>query len=149
MKEIERKFLVEGEKNIELIRTGRPERITQWYLNRDKNRVVRIRIKDDKAYITIKGRNKGITRDEFEYEIPYSDAVAMQSLAEGRIISKTRWIIEYCGHVWEVDEFHGDLKGLILAEIELESEEDVFELPPFIGREVSHDPRYFNSNLTR
>lgn len=150
MKEIERKFLVEGDENIELIKKeGRPERIRQWYLNRDKNRVVRVRIKEDKAYLTIKGPNSGIERAEFEYEIPFSDAEAMMELAEGKIIDKTRWIINYGGKRWEIDEFHGEHKGLILAEIELEDASEPIKIPPFIGKEVSEDPRYYNSTLAQ
>lgn len=145
MKEIERKFKVSSDAYKRLA-TDRHE-IKQWYLNRDKFRTVRIRILDDRAYITIKGRNKGIIRDEFEYEIPYSDALAMIPMADGNVIEKTRHIVEYEGHRWEVDEFHGVYDGLALAEIELSSENEAFELPDFVGDEVSDDPKYYNSSL--
>ena len=147
MIEIERKFLVEGEENIARIRSGSPVRIMQWYLNRDKHRVVRVRIKGEKAYLTIKGKNNGIKRAEFEYEIPYDDALAMLPLAEGTVIEKTRWILNYACHRWEIDEFHGAHAGLVLADVEMQSEDEEVDLPPFIGREVSDDPAYFNSNL--
>lgn len=147
MKEIERKYLVEGEENIRLIKEGRPIRIRQGYLNRDRERVVRVRIKGDSAYLTIKGATKGIERAEFEYKIPKSDAEELLQMAEGNVIDKTRWEIDYEGYLWEVDEFHGALEGLVIAEVELTSVEETPALPPFAGPEVSDDPRYFNSNL--
>ena len=148
MKEIERKYLV-NTKELELIYSGTPVHIVQWYLNRDKNRVVRVRIRGEEAFLTIKGANNGIVRTEFEYNIPYSEALAMLPLADGKVIDKTRWTLDYGGHTWEVDEFHGDLSGLILAEVELESEDEEVDLPIFVEREVSDDPRYYNSNLAQ
>ncbi|MDE6810823.1 MAG: CYTH domain-containing protein, partial [Muribaculaceae bacterium] len=132
-----------------LIYSGTPVHIVQWYLNRDKNRVVRVRIRGEEAFLTIKGANNGIVRTEFEYNIPYSEALAMLPLADGKVIDKTRWTLDYGGHTWEVDEFHGDLSGLILAEVELESEDEEVDLPIFVEREVSDDPRYYNSNLAQ
>ncbi len=145
MKEIERKFIVISESyKAEAVRHYE---ISQWYLNRDKERTVRVRIRDDKAFLTVKGPNTGIVRDEYEYEIPYGDAVSMKSLADGMVIEKTRWIAEVEGHRWEIDEFHGDLQGLTLAEIELEKSDETFTKPIYIGDEVSGDSRYFNSSL--
>ncbi len=145
MKEIERKFLVISEdfKDIAISKTE----IKQWYLNRDKDRTVRVRVRDNNAFLTIKGRNHGIVRDEFEYSIPVDDALSMLPMAEGSVIEKTRYIADFAGHLWEIDEFHGSHQGLILAELELSSPDEAFDLPPFIGEEVSDDPRYFNSSL--
>lgn len=144
-KEIERKFLVVGDKWRELA-AGTQYR--QGYLNSIKERTVRIRTIADKAFLTVKGPTVGVTRMEFEYEIPYDDCVQMlDHLAEQPIIEKNRYKIPMGGHVWEIDEFLGVNKGLIVAEIELGSEDEAFEKPDWIGEEVSGDPRYFNSNL--
>jgi CYTH domain-containing protein len=141
--EIERKFLVVGNDWREAI----PTRICQGYLNRDKGRTVRIRIAGEQAYLTIKGNTCGATRAEFEYEIPLVDAEQLLSLCEKPVIQKLRRLISYCGNTWEVDEFQGENTGLVVAEIELESEDQEFSIPSWIGREVTEDPRYFNSNL--
>jgi adenylate cyclase len=110
--------------------------------------VVRIRIFGKKAFITIKGITVGATRTEFEYEIPAKDAeILLNELCLKPTIKKYRYRIPYKGFIWEVDEFLGENKGLIMAEIELESEDQAFEIPEWIGKEVTHDPRYFNSNL--
>ena len=120
----------------------------QGYLNSQKERTVRIRTVGEKAYLTVKGPTRGVTRTEFEYEIPYEDCLAMlEELAEKPIIEKKRYRIPAGSYVWEVDEFFGVNEGLILAEIELPSEDAVFEKPDWIGEEVSGDPRYFNSSL--
>ena len=121
--------------------------VRQGYLSRDKERVVRIRIKGEHGYITVKGPNHGDTRIEFEYMIPIEDAEKMLEICEGKIIDKTRYLVSYEGYDWEVDEFHGDLEGLVIAEIELAESHNNYSLPPFAGEEVTGDPRYYNSNL--
>ncbi len=144
--EIERKFLVKGE---EWKRLGTTSVIRQGYLSREIARTVRVRIRDDKAFLTIKGANKGTVRAEFEYAIPKADAEAMlENLALYPLIEKTRTVIEAAGHVWEVDAFFGENEGLVVAEVELADENEALELPPWIGREVTHLPRYFNSALS-
>ena len=144
-KEIERKFLVKGDAWRSL---AEGVSYRQGYLNSQKERTVRIRTVGEKAYLTVKGSTRGVTRTEFEYEIPYEDCLAMlEELAEKPIIEKKRYRIPAGSYVWEVDEFFGVNEGLILAEIELRSEDAVFEKPDWIGEEVSGDPRYFNSSL--
>ena len=142
--EIERKFLVAGEG----WRQAAPLRICQGYLNRDADRTVRVRIAGERAYLTIKGRTKTIARPEFEYEIPVVDAEQLLELCERPILEKHRHVLVHSGSRWEVDEFHGDNEGLIVAEIELEREDQTFERPSWLHTEVTHDPRYFNSNLS-
>lgn len=144
-KEIERKFLVKGDAWRKL---AEGVSYRQGYLNSQKERTVRIRTVGEKAYLTVKGPTRGVTRTEFEYEIPYDDCLAMlDELAEKPIIEKKRYRIPAGSYVWEVDEFFGVNEGLILAEIELPSEDAVFEKPDWIGEGVSGDPRYFNSSL--
>lgn len=121
--------------------------ISQGYLCRDKERTVRVRIKDDKGYITVKGLTKGDSRLEFEYEVPLEDAEELLLLCEGRIVRKERYIVPYKGFIWEVDRFYGDLAPLCVAEIELKSSHKNYPLPPFIGQEVTGNPRYYNSSL--
>ena len=140
--EIERKFLVVGE----AWKTAAGSRIAQGYLNLDPRRTVRVRVSDGAAWLTIKGLTVGATRLEFEYPIPIEDAEALLKLCESSV-EKTRRRLEHAGRCWEVDEFHGDNAGLVIAEIELESETATVELPSWVGAEVTHDPRYFNSNL--
>lgn len=142
--EIERKFLVIADD----WRQASGTRICQGYLSRDKNRTVRVRISGEHAFLTIKGANQGASRLEFDYAIPVADAEQLLSLCEGPVIKKTRHIVLYEGFTWEVDEFLGDNAGLVVAEIELESENQAFPLPAWIGLEVTNDPRYYNSNLT-
>lgn len=145
-KEIERKFLVSDTSYRGMSVSSR--QIVQAYLNRDPRAIVRVRIVDNQAFLTIKGKNIGATRDEWEYEIPVDDAKAMIArCSSGRVIEKTRFIVSYAGFDWEVDEFNGELSGLIVAEIELPSENTSFERPPFIGEEVTGNPRYYNSSL--
>ncbi|MDE7458581.1 MAG: CYTH domain-containing protein [Muribaculaceae bacterium] len=145
-KEIERKFLVIDKSYREMAVTGRS--IVQAYLNRDPKATVRVRITDDKAFLTIKGKNDGATRDEWEYPIPVSDARDMIArCASGRIIEKKRFVVPFEGYDWEIDEFGGELEGLTVAEIELPAEDAEFSLPPFVGDEVTGDPRYYNSSL--
>ena len=144
-KEIERKFLVRGDAWRKLAK-GTAYR--QGYLSTVKERTVRVRTIDDKGFLTVKGITTGATRVEYEYEIPVEDAGEMlDDLCEQPIIEKVRYKIPFAGLVWEVDEFGGVNKGLIVAEVELESEDQPFEKPEWIGEEIADDPRYFNSNL--
>ncbi len=107
-----------------------------------------MRIKDDKAFLTVKGRNNGAVRDEWEYEIPVADARDMlERCADGAVITKTRYIVPFEGWIWEVDEFHGHNEGLIVAEIELPSADSPFRVPLFVGKEVTGNPAYYNSNM--
>ena len=142
--EIERKFLV----NENDWRNGQGTMYRQGYLNSDENRNVRVRVINDRGYLTVKGISQGATRVEYEYEIPQAEAEAMlDDLCEKPLIIKKRYKTEYKGFVWEVDEFLGENQGLIIAELELESENQVFIKPEWIGKEVTGDPKYFNSNL--
>lgn len=147
--EIERKFLVTSDYKSEAYASVR---ITQGYLSRVPERVVRIRIKGDNGFITIKGttNDSGLSRFEWEKEIPLADAQSLMKLAEPGIIDKTRHLIKNTDgrHIWEVDEFHGDNEGLIMAEIELESEDDLFDKPQWLGKEVTGDKRYYNAYLS-
>ena len=123
--------------------------IQQGYICSGRGRTVRIRIKDERAYLTIKGPsvNGGLSRSEFEYAIPLADAQELMKLCEPGIIDKTRWLVKSGDFTFEVDEFHGDNAGLVVAEVELQSETDQPVLPPFIGKEVTGDRRYYNSQL--
>lgn len=141
--EIERKYLVKN--NNWIPKTSHI--IKQGYLNRDKDRVVRVRIFDNAGYITIKGKTKGIERSEFEYEIPLSDAEQLLNMCEKPILEKKRSIVIFDTKKWEIDQFQGENEGLVIAEIELENINEVINLPPWIGIEVSDDPKYYNSNL--
>ncbi len=144
-KEIERKFLLKGDAWKKL---GKGTLYRQGYLNSVKERTVRIRTIDDKAFLTVKGITVGSTRAEYEYEIPHADCVAMlDNLAEKPIIEKLRYKVPLGGFVWEIDEFLGVNEGLVVAEVELKSEDQQFEKPEWVGEEVTSDPRYFNSNL--
>lgn len=144
-KEIERKFLVLNDvyKTLAI----RHHDIRQGYLSRNPQATVRIRILDDKAFITVKGKNVGSVRSEWEYEVPAADATEMLELCEGSVIQKTRWIVDFGGHSWEIDEFHGDRTGLTVAEVELDSPDEEVPVPSFVGEEVTGDIRYYNSNL--
>lgn len=141
--EIERKFLVVGD----AWRQGAGTRYSQGYLNRDKHRTVRVRVAGEQAFLTIKGATQGASRVEFEYEIPLQEAESLLLLCDGPLIQKTRYLHHLGGFTWEVDEFFGDNAGLVVAEIELTSEDQAFERPDWVGDEVTHDPRYFNANL--
>lgn len=147
--EIERKYLLRPEVDInEIIRMAvHTFEIGQGYLSADPDVVVRVRRINRKGCITVKTRNRGIRRHEWEYEIPLKDAVSMMELPAVKSISKTRYIVPYKGLNWEVDVFHGRLQGLVMAEVELEHEHQDIEKPFFVGEDVSHDARYFNSNL--
>ena len=144
-KEIERKFLVKGV----AWRNAKGTMVRQGYLNSAKERNVRVRTMGDKAYLTVKGIAIGASRLEFEYEIPYKDAAALLEICEKPLIEKRRYRVREGGFVWEVDEFFGENKGLIVAELELESEDQAFHKPDWVGEEVTGDPRYFNSNLIK
>ena len=145
--EIERKFLVLNDSYKR--ESFSHSRIQQGYITSERGRTVRIRIRDEKAYITIKGPslNGGLSRYEFEQEIPMDDARQLMALCEPGIIDKTRWLVKSGSHTFEVDEFFGDNAGLVMAEVELRSEDDVVQIPDFIGGEVTGDRRYYNSQL--
>ncbi|MEE8585675.1 MAG: CYTH domain-containing protein [Acidobacteriota bacterium] len=144
--EIERKFLVEGQgwkaasEGIE---------IRQGFLVAEKQRTVRVRIAAGKAFLTVKSAAQGITRQEFEYPIPIAQAEQILDLCIRPLIEKKRYRIDHQGMTWEVDEFLGENEGLVVAEIELESESQEFVRPDWLGQEVSHDPRYLNANLVK
>jgi adenylate cyclase len=143
--EIERKFLLkEGVRP-----SGTAMKCCQGFLSRAKERTVRVRTVNDKGYLTIKGIAVGASRPEFEYEIPYQDALELLDICEKPLIVKNRYRVEEGGVVWEIDEFFGENKGLIIAELELESEDQEFEKPDWVGEEVTGDPRYYNANLIK
>jgi CYTH domain-containing protein len=144
-KEIERKFMVkEG-----AWRNVKGTRYRQGYINSAKERNVRVRTMEDKAYLTIKGIAIGASRMEFEYEIPRQDADKLLEICEKPLIEKTRYKVQEGGFVWEVDEFFRENQGLIVAEVELESEDQEFTNPDWVREEVTGDPRYFNFNLIK
>lgn len=144
--EIERKFLLKGDAWRDL---GKAVHYAQGYLVAEPERTVRIRIAGEKAFIAVKGPTDGVSRKEFEYEIPTEDAAEMLKLSPFPVIEKFRTKILWEGKIWEVDEFKGDNEGLIMAEIELFSADETFAVPPWIGEEVSGDLRYYNSYLSR
>ncbi|MBO5829039.1 MAG: CYTH domain-containing protein [Paludibacteraceae bacterium] len=144
--EIERKFLL---KNDNWREGAVGVHYKQAYLNEKGDNTVRVRIEGEKAKLTIKGKSSNISRLEFEYDIPMEDAEALFTLAKTPIVEKYRYKIMYAGNCWEVDEFLGLNRGLVVAEIELESETQSFEKPDWIGMEVSGDKRYTNANLAR
>lgn len=143
--EIEHKYLVTNSTFQEMA-TGKVE-IRQGYLNRNPDRTVRIRTVGSKGFLTVKSRNHGAKRLEFEYEIPKHDAEEILKLAEPGIVEKTRWIVPFGGLIWEVDEFHGSQKGVIVAEVEIPKTDHSYEKPPFIGEDITGNPNYYNSNL--
>ena len=146
--EIERKFLVKGEfKNL----ATKSTRIVQGYLSSIPERTVRVRIKGDKGYITIKGigNASGASRYEWEKEIPASEVEELLKICEPGVIDKTRYLVKVDNHTFEVDEFYGDNTGLVLAELELSSEEESFQKPNWLGEEVTGDTKYFNSMLMK
>lgn len=146
--EIERKFLVKGEfKSLAYSQSH----IVQGYISSAHGRTVRIRIRDEKGYLTIKGASNasGMSRYEWEKEIPFNEAQELMKLCEPGVIDKTRYLVKSGKHTFEVDEFYGENEGLILAEVELNSEDELYEKPSFIGEEVTGDIRYYNSNLMK
>jgi adenylate cyclase len=143
--EIERKFLVKNNSWKSKAQEG--VSIKQGYLNSTAERTVRVRVYGDKAFLTIKGKNQNLTRKEFEYEIPLADAQNLLELCEKPIIEKTRFLLSHHTNTWEIDVFEGENKGLIVAEIELTSEEESIDIPSWVGEEVSTDSKYYNSSL--
>ena len=142
--EIERKFRVTGDE----WRKGEGALFRQGYLNSDPERTVRVRIEGERAVLTVKGITEGVRRLEFEYEIPVPDAAhLLDALCEKPLIEKRRYRVAVGNHTWEVDDFLGENAGLVVAEIELGTEDEPFEQPPWLGEEVSHDPRFYNVNL--
>lgn len=146
--EIERKFLVKGDFKPESVKSTR---ITQGYLSSVPERTVRVRIKGDKGYLTIKGigSNSGASRYEWEKEIPVAEIDELLKICEPGVIDKTRFLIPAGSHTFEVDEFYGENEGLIVAEIELTSEDESFLKPAWLGEEVTGDPRFYNSMLMK
>ena len=149
MVEIERKFLVRSDEF--KTQTSKKSRIIQGFLNTHPERTVRIRIRGDQAFLTIKGKSSknGLTRFEWEKEIPVVEAEELMKLCEPGIIEKSRYLLEIKNHTFEIDEFHGENQGLIVAEIELQSENDTFDKPEWLGEEVTGDVRYYNSQLSK
>jgi adenylate cyclase len=144
-KEIERKFLLKH-------KTWPRDNVMKYkqgYLSSVKERTVRVRIAGDKGWLTIKGSSVGASRMEFEYEIPLQDAGMLLEICEKPLIEKNRYTVVHNGFSWEVDEFFGENQGLMIAEIELESEDQEFTKPDWIGEEVTDDPRYYNASLIK
>ncbi len=121
--------------------------ISQGYLCKEPERTVRVRIKDNKGFLTVKGKNSGAVREEFEYEVPYEDAENMLKMCLPPILEKTRYIVPFEGNIWEVDVFGGEHQGLMTAEIELSSKDEEYRIPGFVGENVTGNPAYYNSNL--
>lgn len=144
--EIERKFLVKGDFRTQAYDKSR---IIQGYISSVRGRTVRVRIRDERGYLTIKGPSDigGLVRFEWEKEIPLNEALQLLKICEPGIIDKTRYLVKSGKHTFEVDEFYGDNQGLIMAEVELEAPDEPFEKPDFIGEEVTGDRRYYNSQL--
>ena len=143
--EIEHKYLVKNDNYRKM--SVKSSHTIQGYLSRMPERTVRIRIKDDIAFLTIKGKNSGAVRKEFEYEIPITDAKELISMCEPPVIEKIRHIVPFSSHTWEVDEFLGSRKGLVTAEIELGDPDEIYDIPDFVGENVTGNPIYYNSNL--
>lgn len=146
--EIERKFLVDLQK-WEEINKPKPTRIVQGYLSTNPEQTIRVRIWDDRAFMTIKGKVQGIFREEVEFEIPTGKANELLTKFCKALIEKNRYLIDYECKIWEVDVFEGNNDGLVLAEIELSSEDEKFPTPHWITQEVTHDFRYYNSYLSK
>lgn len=147
--EIERKFLVKSDDYKR--QAYSKSRIRQGYICSGHGRTVRVRLRDDRGYLTIKGpsNENGISRYEFEKEITFAEAVQLMRLCEPGQIDKTRYLVKSGSHTFEVDEFYGDNEGLVMAEVELQSEDEPFEKPDFIGQEVTGDRRYYNAHLVK
>lgn len=148
MIEIERKFRVKSTTFLDNIKTR--FKITQGYLNSDKNRTVRVRTKDSQGFITVKGVSSanGLSRFEWEKEISFAEAVRLLELCEGFVIDKTRYLVPFGEVVFEVDVFEGANQGLVIAEVELQSEGQIFEKPDWLGEELTGDKRYYNAYLS-
>lgn len=143
--EIERKFLVKDDSYREL--AAESVLIEQGYLCREPSRTVRVRIIGERGCLTIKGITRGAVREEYEYEIPYSDARQIMKMCGGEVLCKRRWYVYDNGMCWEVDEYSGCLQGLVVAEVELRDENASIHIPDFVGEEVTGDERYYNSML--
>lgn len=146
MNEIEYKFLVDHARWA-AVDKPEPTLIVQAYISRGVDTTVRVRIRGDRGFLTIKGKTEGIRRSEFEYEIPVEDAESMIAQFTDKCIRKHRYEVIFDQKVWEVDEFHGALSGLIVAELEVDSEDEIFTKPGWVTEDVSHDPTYFNAVL--
>jgi adenylate cyclase len=145
--EIEKKFLLTNES---WKKDSTSEIYFQGYISSGTGKTVRVRIAGEKGFLTIKGKHSGLSRMEFEYPIPLDDAkVLLKEICEQPIIHKKRYRVEHSGFLWEIDEFYGENLGLVMAEIELENENQEFPIPEWLGREVSHDGRYYNASLRR
>lgn len=146
--EIERKFLVSGDYKSQAFAQSR---IIQGYISSARGRTVRVRIRDGKGYLTIKGASNasGTSRYEWERELPLNEAEELMKLCEPGVIDKTRYLVRSGAHVFEVDEFYGENEGLVVAEVELNAEDEAFVKPAFIGQEVTGDVRYYNSQLMK
>jgi CYTH domain-containing protein len=145
--EIERRFRVSGDTWRASV--ARSTRITQGYLAITQDSVIRVRVRDAEGYVTIKSRDGGIARQEFEYAVPLNDAQSLLTLCGGRILEKIRHEIDYCGFCWEVDEYLEPLGDLILVEVELQSETEDPPRPPWVGEEITHDGRFSNAALAQ
>lgn len=145
--ETERKYLVDVEKWVAAYKDEK-HTVEQGYILNSKEKIVRVRIYGDKGFITIKGVSKGASRPEFEYEIPFEDAVELLNNFCGSVVRKIRHKILFHGKVWDVDEFKDENEGLLIAEIELKNEDEQFELPEWVTKEVTGDERFYNSNLS-
>ena len=143
--EIERKYLVNGSG----WKTVKPIDIRQGYLNTDQSRTVRVRVAGVAAYLTIKGKTTNLSRPEFEYEIPLEDARELLLLCSDAIIEKSRYLVPFGGLIWEVDEFYGANAGLVIAEVELQAEDQSVVKPDWVAEEVSGDARYYNASLVK
>lgn len=147
--EIERKYLI-NKTSGKMPWENAPARssiLRQGYLHTSKNAVVRVRTADERGFLTIKGKTENACRKEFEYEIPLMDALEMLVLCQGTTLDKIRYRMDYMGFTWEIDVFSGANHGLVVAEIELETPDQAFPKPAWLGKDVTHDPRYYNSNL--
>lgn len=145
--EIERKYLV---KTIGFLGNFKGTRLLQGYIFETEKCVARVRLSHKKAWLTLKGATRGLERDEFEYQIPHKEAhQILTKFCEGRMVDKTRYELKDKDFCWEIDVFHGENEGLYLAEVELKTVDQGFILPTWLGKEVSHDTRYFNSQLAR
>lgn len=144
--EIERKFLVDKRK-LHKLNFLSEEKLEQGYLSR--NPTVRVRLTETRGFLTIKSSTKGISRQEFEYEIPIEDAKELLKLCGRKVLKKYRRKVEYSGHIWEIDFFAGRHAGLVLAEVELNSANEQIKLPDWVTKEVSGDKRYYNSNIIK
>ncbi len=149
MREIERKFLIKNETYKQ--KACKISSIVQGFLNSNPNRTVRIRVQDKKGFITVKGlsNKSGTTRFEWEKEIPYNEAKKLLELCEPNLIEKKRYAVKVGKHTFEIDEFFGENKGLTIAEIELATEKEPFKKPNWLGKEITGDVRYYNSNLSK